>query len=105
MYFDYLLKFDTEADALAALYDQIPTEFDEDGNVTATEPRQKYLAIDTIGVIYKPIGETTVQDGMEVPVLAPIEGWHVNVRHTEPAPELDPYKATPDPATPYRMWA
>jgi hypothetical protein len=35
--------------------------------------------------------------------MAPVEGWHVNVRHKEEAPELDAYRIFPQ--SPVRGWA
>jgi len=88
MYFDMYLKFDTEADATAALFD---------------EEKPKYAAIDVIGVIYKPTGIMLTTDEGEVPEMAPLDGWHANVRHTEEAPELEVHRVFP--AAPVRMWA
>jgi len=36
------------------------------------------------------------------PVMAAVDGWHVNVRHNAAAPELEAYRV--HPATPQRMW-
>ena len=38
-----------------------------------------------------------------VPEMKPLEGWHVNVRHGEEAPELEQYRV--EPKAPQRMWA
>ena len=88
MYTDYFLKFDTEADATAALFD---------------EEKPKYAAVDVIGVIYKPTGQQLQTPEGEVEETSPIDGWHVNVRHTEAAPELEAYRVFP--AAPVRGWA
>lgn len=62
-------------------------------------------SVDYIGVIYKPTGNTITTDMGEQPEMAPIDGWHVNVRlkadHLVPA--LDAYKV--EPANPVRVWA
>ena len=88
MYNDYFLKFADEAEATAILFD-------------GEKPR--YAAIDTLGIIYKPTGNMlTTEEGM-LPEMAPIEGWHVNVRHTEKAPDLEPFVVMV--STPTRMWA
>jgi hypothetical protein len=71
---DYALKFPDVAAATAALFD----------GETA-----RYLATDIIGVIVNEEG--------------PTEGWHVNVRHTEEAPELEQWRVYPE--TPVRVWA
>ena len=62
-------------------------------------------ALDVIGTIYQPTGETTLVDGQEVPVMAPVPGYHVNVRTTsdELATALDAQRTYPE--TPVRVWA
>jgi hypothetical protein len=100
MYFDMFLKFADEAEANAALYDE---QTNVDGDIVETVLVPKYAAVDVIGVIYKPTGEMIQTDEGEVPEMAPLDGWHVNVRHTDEAPELDAYKV--EVKTPARMWA
>ena len=97
---DLYLKFTDEAAATAVLYTQEPTAWDEEGNVTATEPRQTYANISTIGIIYKPTGETDAEGN---PVMAALDGWHVNVRVVgeDPTP-LEQYAVTP--TLPVRVW-
>lgn len=90
---DYFLRFPDEATATPLLFDEV------DGGVLV--PR--YQAVDVIGIIYKPTGEVVDQGDIEVPVMAAIEGWHVNVRHDEEAPELEPYIV--EPKNPVRVWA
>ena len=63
----------------------------------------KYAAIDVIGTIYKPTGKMIKTDEGEVPEMAALEGWHVNVRHTFDAPELVAYQVFPQ--NPVRGWA
>lgn len=62
-------------------------------------------ALDVIGAIYQPTGETSLVDGQEVPVTAPVSGYHVNVRTTsdELATALDAQRIYPE--TPVRVWA
>jgi hypothetical protein len=100
MYTDYFLKFNDEAEANAALFTE-QTNVQDDVVETVLVPR--YAAIDVIGTIYKPTGEMIQTDEGEVPEMAPLEGWHVNVRHTDEAPELEAFRVFP--ATPSRMWA
>lgn len=97
---DLYLKFTDEAAATAVLYTQEPTAWGEEGNVTATEPRQAYANISTIGIIYKPTGEV---DSEGNPVMAALDGWHVNVRVVgeDPTP-LEQYAVTP--TMPVRVW-
>lgn len=101
---DYYLSFEDEAQANAVLYTEVPVEFDEEGNAAKFDTRRNFANIDTIGVIQKPTGETIEQDGMAVPVVAPIPGWHVNVRlaDEEDGASLLPFAV--NPATPMRVW-
>lgn len=86
---DMYLRFDNEVEATSVLYTQEPTAWDEEGNVTATEPRQAYANISTIGVIYKD--------------EQPLDGWHVNVRVVgEDATALEAFAVTP--TLPVRVW-
>jgi hypothetical protein len=96
MHTDYFLKFEDETLADAVLFDMV-----HDGEGYTKRPR--YVAIDVIGTIYKPTGKMLTTDEGEVPEMAAIPGWHVNVRHTSEAPELEQYRV--HPATPQRMWA
>ena len=102
MYQDFFLRFDTEAEANAALFDE-QTNVQDDVVETVLVP--KYAAVDVIGQIYKGTGKFTTTPEGKVEKMAAQAGWHVNVRHTEEAPELDAYKVVPDPVTPARMWA
>lgn len=92
MYNDFHLRFADEAEANGVL-------FEGDGE----ERRAKYTAIDVIGTIYKPTGKVLTTDEGPVDEMAPIPGWHVNVRHMGEALELAPFQVYP--ATPVRMWA
>jgi hypothetical protein len=100
MYIDFFLKFNTPADADAVLFDE---QTNVQGDVVETTKVPKYAAIDVIGTSYKPTGKMLTTDEGEVPEMAAITGWHVNVRHTSEAPELEQYRV--HPATPQRMWA
>jgi len=103
MYFDMFLKFADEAEANAALFTE-QTNVQDDVVETVLVP--KYAAVDVVGVIYKPTGNVLPaedESGEAVDEMAPIDGWHVNVRHTDEAPELDAYKV--EVKTPSRMWA
>lgn len=91
MYYDYYLKFDTEAQAEAVLFQGK----DEDR-------RPKYAAVDVIGVIYRPTGKMLKTVEGDVPEMQPVPGWHVNVRHTAEAPELAPHQVFPKALT--RTW-
>lgn len=100
MYTDYFLRFTDEADATAALFTE---EVSVQGDVVETVQKPKYAAIDVVGVIYKPTGQQLQTPEGDVDEMAPLDGWHVNVRHTEEAPELESFRVFPD--TPSRGWA
>ena len=93
---DYMLRFADEAEATDHLYD---VQADADGMAIGSTPR--YFAIDLIGTIYEPAPDPLPEDYQPVPYL----GYHVNVRHTAEAPELDDFVVTPSPVTPLRVWA
>ena len=92
MYQDFMLRFADPAEADSVL-------FEGEGD----DRRPKYAAIDVIGTIYKPTGEMITTDEGEVPEMAPVEGWHANVRHNAEAPELEAYRVFPKAAQ--RGWA
>jgi hypothetical protein len=103
MYFDMFLKFADEAEANAALFTE-QTNVQDDVVETVLVP--KYAAVDVIGTIYKPTGNVLPaedESGEAVDEMAPIDGWHVNVRHTAEASELEAFRTFP--ATPSRAWA
>lgn len=93
---DYHLRFDSEAAA-----DQVLFDMQHDGQGYNKVPR--YQAVDVIGTIYKPTGIMLPTDEGEVFEMAPVEGWHANVRHSDEAPELEAYQVFPQ--TPVRVWA
>lgn len=103
MYTDYFLKFSDETEANAVLFTE---KTNVQGDVVETVLVPKYAAVDVVGVIYKATGNVLpAEDGSgdAVDEMAPIDGWHVNVRHTDEAPELDAYKV--EVKTPSRAWA
>jgi hypothetical protein len=100
MYTDLYLKFTDEAEANAALFTE-QTNVQDDVVETVLVP--KYAAVDVIGVLYAPTGKTIHNEELSYAEMAPIDGWHVNVRHTEEAPELEAFRVFPQ--TPSRMWA
>jgi hypothetical protein len=109
---DKYLSFENEAAAKAVLYRiEGAVEANPDLNIEAQEGYEvpNYRNIDTIGVIYKPTGEVTTDDneesGIEIPVMEPIAGWHVNIRvmDDEDVAALEPFEVYP--VTPMRVWA
>lgn len=100
MYIDYFLKFASEADSIPLLFDT-QQGTDEEGNaMNVLVP--KYAAVDVVGVIYKPTGKVIATDEDDVPEMAPLEGWHVNVRTKDEAPDLEAYRV--HPTSPVRVW-
>lgn len=117
-YTDYFLKFADEAEARAVLYrmkepsiSPWPVEAAEESGRQAIQVKAEpyevpnFRAIDLIGTIYKPTGNLLKTDEGEVQEMAPIDGWHVNVRlcEDEAGEALEDYRVYP--ATPVRMWA
>jgi hypothetical protein len=100
MYYDLHLKFKNAAEADAALFEE---QTAVQGDVVETFKRPRYAAIDVIGAIYKPTGKMIKTDEGDMPAVALVDGWHVNVRHTEEMPELKAWAVTPK--TPARVWA
>ena len=100
MYIDFMLRFADAQEADSVLFDE---QTNVDGDVVETVKVPKYAAIDVIGTIYKPTGEMITTDEGEVPEMAPVDGWHANVRHTAEAPELEAYRVFPQ--SPVRGWA
>ena len=103
MYQDYCLKFKDAAEADSVLFDE---QTNVQGDVVETIKVPKYAAVDVIGTIYKATGKVLPApdgSGDAVDEMAPLEGWHVNVRHTAEAPELAAFQVSPK--TPARGWA
>ena len=100
MYQDFMLRFADAQEADSVLFDE-QTNVQDDIVETVKVP--KYAAVDVIGTIHKPTGKLLTTPEGEVPEMAALEGWHVNVRHNAEAPELDAYKVAPK--APVRGWA
>ena len=97
---DLMLRFADEAEATEQLAAA--------GLLVETQESAGYApgaSIDTIGVIYKPTGNTITTSMGEQPEMAPLPGWHVNVRLKADhlVPGLNPYRVAP--LHPVRVWA
>jgi len=106
---DLYLKFADKAQADPVLYTTTPVlaVVDTEGNVITPAGEDivtpNFANIDVIGTIYRPTGEVETVDGMEVPVMAAIEGYHVNVRAVgEDTSALVPFAVSP--TVPQRVW-
>jgi hypothetical protein len=101
MYYDYLCKFESEAQAKSVLYRKEGVVLDDEGNISDVGyDVPNYDMIDIIGAIYKPTGETDEEGN---PVMADVGGYHANIRNFSEAPELSAYTVTP--TNQYRKWA
>jgi hypothetical protein len=100
MYTDICLKFTDAAQCMATLFTEQTTL---QGDVVETVQQPKYAAIDVIGTIYKPTGKMLTNEEGDYPEMAAVSGYHANVRHTAPAPELEPFAVVP--TSPVRGWA
>lgn len=71
----------------------------------STELYHPDAALDVIGTIYQPTGETIMSEGELVLVKAPVPGYHANVRTNSPemVAALDGQRTYPE--TPVRVWA
>lgn len=88
------LRFSDEAAAVAAF-----TPWSGDG---AIPPYADRVAVDVLGVIQRPTGEVLQTEAGEIPVLAPVPGWHINL--SERVPELEQYEVEA-PTVPDRVFA
>ena len=104
---DYYLKFANEAEARAVLYrKEGVVEADPENGIEAQEGYEvsNFANIDHIGTIWKPTGKMLQTEEGEVPEMAPLPGYHVNVRVVdEDASALEAYQVFPD--NPVRGWA
>lgn len=106
---DYLLRADDEAALWAALLAAGVVAEQPDVTGVLVKLPTGGAALDVVGVIYQPTGVTlTDQDGLPYPEMAPVPGFHANLRTEGPLTDeqlvLLPL-VTPSPATPYRVWA
>lgn len=66
------------------------------------------VVLDIIGQISKPTGNVQTVDGVEVPEMAPIDGFHANLRgdlSDEQLQVLADIRLEHTPTNPYRVWA
>ena len=107
---DLYLKFADKAQADSVLYTTTPVlaVVDTEGNVITPAGEDivtpNFANIDVIGTIYRPTGEVETVDGMEVPVMAALDGYHVNVRAVdgEDTSALTSFAVVP--SVPCRIW-
>ena len=118
---DFYFSFTDEevaATALQPFYHQpVTTSVDEEtGETVETPDGDAYLVMhsqnhsfDVVGLIHEPTGTMlTDAEGMEYPEMAPIPGWHVNLRirgdyMRDEAEAIDAVSGV-EPSTPHRTW-
>ncbi len=118
---DFYFSFTDEAAAATALqpfyYQPVITSVDEEtGETVETPDGDAYLVMhshnhsfDIVGLIHEATGNMLTDDeGMEYPEMAPIDGWHVNLRirgdyMRDEAEVLDTEYGV-EPTTPHRTW-
>jgi hypothetical protein len=106
---DYLLRADDEAGLWTSLLAAGLVTEQPDPSGTVVKVPANGAALDVIGVIWRPTGATLTDDhGLPVPEMAPVPGFHANLRTEEPL--TDAHLAllplvVPPPTTPDRVWA
>jgi hypothetical protein len=117
---DFYLKLDAGADmpsVLSAFYKQdYSTIVDPETGVESTQIEgEPYFvsstadyAIDVVGVLHEPTGNTLTDDGMEYPEMQALDGWHVNIRlvgdEVRAAVEALDTSHGVTPSAPQRIW-
>ena len=89
---DFYLKLATEADMETVLHDfykqDYSTVVDEETGEESTQvegdpyfvPNTADYAVDVVGIIQEPTGNTLTDGDMEYPEMQAMDGWHVNIR-------------------------
>lgn len=93
---DYFLRAADEASLWSAL---------DAAGLVNDEHQPVGVSLTVIGPIYKPTGEMQIVDGIEQPVMAPVPGYHANLRGELTAEQVALLPLVPEPVTPYRVWA
>ena len=107
---DWFVKADSRDALMTALDGTDIVGEDEDGNKVLHST--KAIGVDEVGTIYAPTGNTlTDDDGNEYPEIAPVTGYHLNLRKMRDEADsiitiLEDADLTIDPpATPSRKFA
>ena len=103
---DFYLKFESKEQADSVLYTTTDEITDEEGVVVQeASSTPNFANIDVIGTIYKPsiLGQTD-ENGIEVPVMDALVGFHVNIRAVdgEDTTDIAPFAVVP--SVPVRIW-
>lgn len=107
---DWFVKAESRDALLTALDGTDIVGEDEDGNKVLHST--KAIGVDEVGTIYAPTGNTLTDDeGNEYPEIAPVTGYHLNLRKMRDEADsiitiLEDADLTIDPpATPHRKFA
>jgi len=92
----YYLKFDSDAEAQSVLFKR---EEAWTNNVPDPNFPYKFVQLPKYDVVQY-IGK--MEDVDENGNLMVLDGWYANIYHTQPAPELEPYRTYPK--TPKMIW-
>lgn len=103
---DFYLKFENKEQADSVLYTVTDEVTDAEGVVVQeASSKPNFANIDVIGTIYKPsiLGQTD-ENGIEVPVMDALLGFHVNIRAIdgEDTSAIAPFAVVP--SVPVRIW-
>jgi hypothetical protein len=99
---DFHLKASTEHDLYQALLDADLVEFNEE----ALRYMPKNIALDVIGIIYKPTGNTiSTQEGYPMPEMVAVDGFHANLRGSLTEEQIAVLPIIDAPKTPHQVWA
>ncbi|PRX09958.1 UNVERIFIED_ORG: hypothetical protein BCL66_105144 [Martelella mediterranea] len=109
---DTFLKFSDHAEALAT-FEAIGHAVDAltylDTGLPAGMLIVKPVGASCDGIVYAPTGQTqTGENGLEYPVMAPVRGYHVNIRMADSRvlPDaLAAFEVAPEPETPAERFA
>lgn len=98
---DFYLKLTNEA----AMTTVLSAFYDKEGEFVGNTAD---YAIDVVGVLQEPTGNTLTSDGMEYPEMVAMAGWHVNIRLTgdvlrDETEALDVLHGV-TPSAPKRVW-
>ena len=106
---DWFVKADSRDALLTALDGTDIVSEDEEGNKILHST--KAIGVDEVGTIYAPTGNTLTDDeGNEYPEIAPVTGYHLNLRKMRDEADsiitiLEDAKLTIDaPSTPFRKF-
>jgi predicted nucleic acid-binding Zn-ribbon protein len=107
---DWFVKAESRDALMTALDNTDIVSEDEDGNKVLHST--KAIGVDEVGTIYAPTGNTLTDDeGNEYPEIAPVQGYHLNLRKMRDEADsiitiLEDADLTIDPpATPHRKFA